>query len=443
MTTEYHASIELLENLAHLPFLPARQVGLRRASILLQELGNPHLRFRSVHVAGSSGKGSTTTMIASVLRQAGFRTGCFRSPHLETYTERINVDGVDISEADWSRLFDRVWPVVEAMANSTLPHYELGRPALFDVIFAMTALYFAEQGVEWAAVETGLGGRFDATNVLPSDVAVITTISLEHTRILGDTLAEIAAEKAAIIKPGCTAVSGAHEPEARDVIESRADETGVALIRVPEDVRVRIDHEDVDCIEITAEGPLPLSARLGLAGEFQAHNAAVAVAACHALIGRNVTITGSAVVDGLESARIPGRFEIIRRHPLVILDGAHHPDAAAALARSLEVLATRQRVVILFTALEDKDVESMARFLRPHADQVVITRAPGTSRAAEPRALAAQFGGPTQSVSIVEDPSTALEYTLGQAGDDDVVVVCGSMYLVGLARSHLASAVTR
>jgi len=218
----YTESIEALDALYHGPIMPATEVGLRRVQYLLRRLGDPQNTFRSIHVAGSSGKGSTTSMIGSILQAAGFRTGYFRSPHLYDYTERINVDGVDIPRAHWVRHLDRVWPIVQDMRDDALPDYDLGRPSFFEVMFVLMALHFDESGVEWAAVETGLGGRLDATNSLLPDVAVVTDISLEHTRVLGNTVAAIATEKAAIIKPRTNAVTAARDPEALAVIEARA-----------------------------------------------------------------------------------------------------------------------------------------------------------------------------------------------------------------------------
>ncbi len=187
----FDETIECLEGLYHQRIVASERAGLERARTLLSALDNPERAFRSVHVAGTSGKGSTTIMLASILRAAGFTTGCFSSPHLQSYRERIVVDGEPISEDDWVRIFSRVWPIVETMRGNSLPGYSVGRPALFEVLFAMMTYYFRERAVEWAAVEAGLGGRLDATNVLSSDVAIITNISVDHTAILWRTVESI------------------------------------------------------------------------------------------------------------------------------------------------------------------------------------------------------------------------------------------------------------
>jgi dihydrofolate synthase/folylpolyglutamate synthase len=436
----FHRAITDLEALARQPVLPARQVGLSRARRLLSELGDPHRSFRAVHVTGSSGKGSTTTMIGSILEASGFRTGYLRSPHLSSYTERITVADVRISETAWAESWERLQPLVEAMAANELPGYELGRPTFSEVIFAMATLYFGEQNVEWAALEAGLGGRYDATNVVESDVAVVTTVSLEHTHLLGDTLPAIAGEKAAIIKPGTSAVTGATEPDALRVIEERASTVHAPLLRVPTDVGYSIRTLGLDGTRMRLGwDDSSLEIELALIGEFQAMNAAVAAAAALALRCRAVPVELKAVARGLRSARIPGRLEIAGHSPLVILDGAHHPAAVAALRDALDPLLAGMHIVLLFTALADKDVAGMAGRLRGLAHSIVLTTAPGTPRALSPEALAPQFQGEARLL-LEDEPSAALKLAMQAAGPNGVLVVCGSLYLVGRIREILLRA---
>ena len=236
----FQETIDQLDLLHQQPVVPASVAGLRRIEFLLERLGNPHRSFHAVHITGSSGKGSTTAMVGSMLQVAGFRTGYFRSPHLFSYTERIAVDNLDIAPDAWVSYFDQLWPVVEDMRQGRLPACDLGRPSHGEVLFALMALHFQSSGVEWAAVEVGLGGRLDATNALSADVAVITNVSLEHTHILGDTTEAIAAEKAAIIKSGSTAVTAADDPGALMVIEERARQLRIPLIRVDHEVHVQV-----------------------------------------------------------------------------------------------------------------------------------------------------------------------------------------------------------
>lgn len=436
----YEDSIRQLEDLYHGPIMPAAQAGLRRIRYLLHRLGDPQTTFRSVHVAGSSGKGSTTSMIGSILQAAGFRTGYFRSPHLYEYTERIDIDGLDIDRDDWADHFERVWPIVEDMRAGTSPDYDLGRPSFFEVLFALMALHFAGSGVEWAAVETGMGGRLDATNSLDSDVAVVTNISLEHTHILGKTVAAIAAEKAAIIKFGAHAVTAARDPEALAVIEARAAEVGAPLLRVGTDIQVRIAREDLQGQDLRISGVASLDIHLPLPGTFQAWNAATALAATVALRERGVNIPDTAIRAGLSNVSVPCRLEIVSKAPLVIFDGAHHPAAIDELVTSLERVIPNQRVVVLFAAMADKDVRRMARRLAGIADTVVLTRAPGTERAKPPAELAEDFGGADIEVMVEDDVQRAWERSQAMANPDDVLLVTGSMYLVGFLRHALAAA---
>ncbi|GAC1519246.1 MAG: folylpolyglutamate synthase/dihydrofolate synthase family protein [Chloroflexota bacterium] len=436
----YHESIAFLEELVQRPHEPASVVGLERAARLLAEIGDPQTRFRSVHVAGSSGKGSTTTMIASVLQRANLRTGVFRSPHLRDYTERITVDGHDIARQDWIRCFQQVWPVVEDMQDNRLPGYRFGRPSLFEILFAMAALYCAERNVHWAAIETGMGGRLDATNTLQPDVAVVTNVSLEHTHILGDTVQEIAREKAAIIKEGAHSVTAA-DGEALDVIRARAQRVHSPLTEVPRDIAVRVTSPSLhgQTIQLaTNNGDVAFT--MPLAGGYQARNAATAYGAIRALRARGIDIPEAAVVQGFEHLLVPGRFEIISDQPLVLVDGAQNIAGCVELASSLSTLPAASRRVLLFATMKDKDIVRMALTLGPAVDEVVVTTVPGTDRGASPDSIAPSFGRVCPHVSVEPDVDRALHEILDRAAQDTMVIVAGSLYLVGFARDALMRA---
>jgi dihydrofolate synthase / folylpolyglutamate synthase len=437
----FEDSIRSLEDFYRQPLVPAARAGLRRAAVLLDRLGNPHRCFRSIHVTGSTGKGSTTSMIGSILEQAGFRTGYFRSPHLESYRERIAVNGADITSDEWVRLFSRVWPVVEAMHSCTLDDYQLGRPALFEVLFALMSLQFADKGVEWAAVEAGLGGRLDATNLLQSDVAVITNVSLEHTQVLGDTIGAIAAEKAAIIKPDGRAVTAAADPVALEVIETRASELGVPLLKIGQDIQVRVTRDSLVGQDLTfTYGDRPLDVQLHVAGAFQATNAATAFGACRALRYAGIEVGDDTVTRGLEAAVLPGRFEIVSHHPLIILDGAHNPAAARALRSAVEHLLPNLQKTVVFAAMADKDLVGIAKELGPVADRLILTRVPDAHRAASIEMLLGAFGPYTGRLSTQEAPEQALNRALNEMDASSALIVTGSMYLVGYARRLLMEA---
>lgn len=438
----FDQTIDRLHRLYHQPIIPAPQVGLERAAYLLGRLGDPHRTFRSTHVTGSCGKGSTTTMVGSVLQAGGFRTGYFRSPHLVSYRERIAVDGEDIDEESWLRCFGRVWPLVESMCDGTASGYTLGRPSHFEVLFAMMAVFFAERNVKWAAVEAGMGGRLDATNLLDSDVAVITNVSLEHTHILGETVGAIAREKAAIIKHGSHAVTASEDPIVLEIIEQRAADVGAPLLRVGRDIKVRVNSEQLKSQRITLETTNDfLTIRLPVGGRFQASNAATAFAAITALKDRGVQLSDREIVRGFEQVQIPGRFELVSRNPSVILDGAHNPAEAHALRTALEPSLAGRRLILLFAAMADKDVAGMARQLGPISDAVIMTTAPDSEKAAALQALARAFEPWASEIVMEEDWRQALNLARSRTQRDCVLLVTGSMYLVGRVRTELLVAV--
>ncbi|HEX6510039.1 MAG TPA: Mur ligase family protein [Chloroflexota bacterium] len=434
----FQETIDWLDSLYHRPFLPAAEVGLRRASFLLERFGSPQRSFRSVHVAGTTGKGSTTTMIGSILQATGARTGYFRSPHLHSYRERIAVDGVDIDESSWVRCLDRIMPVAESMEAGEYSQYDLGRPTLFEALFAAAALHFRDQGVEWAAVETGMGGRLDATNTLVSDVAVITNVSLEHTRVLGNTVEAIAGEKAAIIKPESECVTAARDPAALGVITERASMQSAHLRVVGKDVRWRVQRRghwgQALCLQ---EGARSLDVELGLAGDFQALNAATAFGTALALRDRRVRIDDAAIAAGLGSARVPGRFEIISDNPTVVLDGAHNPAGMHELCRSLDLFLPGRRIVLVVAAMSDKDINTMASEWKGSNGKVIVTRVPETDRAAPTTRIAAAFHPCSDDVRVIDDTRQALTAGLRLSEDGGVLVIAGSLYLVGWARQLL------
>jgi dihydrofolate synthase/folylpolyglutamate synthase len=438
-TMSYAESLAYLDGLYHKPILPAAQVGLRRITYLLECLGHPERSFRSVHVAGSNGKGSTNAMMASILQAAGFRTGRFSSPHLDTLAERIAVDGALISPLEWERHWRGLGPLVEAMTEGSLPEYALGRPAYFEVLFAMMALHFSASEVEWAAVETGLGGRFDATNTLASDVAVITNISLEHTQVLGRTVREIAGEKAAIIKAGSHAVTAVEDPDPLAIIEASAARAGAPLLRVPGDVEVQVRSRDLEGQTLTLGSPAPpLEITLTSPPEYQTRNAGAAYAATLALRERGVDISDHAIARGFSCVELPGRFEVASRAPLIVLDGAHNPAAARELRQAIDELLPERELVLLFAAMADKDIRAMARALGPSPLRVVVTTVPGADRSATLDSTLAAFAGQGHQVTPEPEPTAAFHLALRAATGDNALVVTGSMYLVGYVRTKLA-----
>ncbi|MFN8471828.1 MAG: folylpolyglutamate synthase/dihydrofolate synthase family protein [Anaerolineae bacterium] len=393
----------------------------------LAAMGNPHLRFKSVHIAGSKGKGSVSAMLASVLDTAGYRVGLFTSPHLHSYRERMQINRALPSEADIVELFEARRALFDAM--SELITFELTTLMAFD--------YFAREGVEIAVIEVGLGGRLDSTNVVLPEVSVIAALSLEHTAILGDTIEKIAFEKAGIIKPGVPAILAPNVPAATAVVAEIARERGAPLLRVGEDIPYRLGdaYPRGQSFEVRRwpSGPWQRET-IPLLGEHQAVNAACAIGAVDVLISRGIPVSDQALTRGLADVRWPARLEVLGETPLVVVDGAHTPDSAAYAVAALRRHLTFDRLILVFGALSDKDVGGMLDALLPASSAVVMTR----SR--YPRALAgddlaqmAEARGVTPA-AVTDDVPEGLAAALGIARPQDLVLVTGSLFVAAAAR---------
>lgn len=446
---DYVAAIRYIEDLAARPILPWQEAELRRARVLLAALGDPQRRFATIQVAGTAGKGSTTTMAAAILHGAGYTTGAFTSPHLQSYRERIAVDGLPVDRKTWVEATRRVAPVVERMeTNTLLQGYTLGRPAFLEVLWAMAALIFVDSAVRCAVVETGVGGRIDPTTVNAASVAVITNVSLDHMERLGRTVEAIATEKAGLIKPGQIVVSAA-EGDALAVIRAVCAERGATLWharRFGHDETIAQPESTVALISGPApDAPFTISTPLGrysdlrlrMEGAHQGLNAACAVAVVDALAAQErLHVPAEAVRVGLTAA-IPGRIELIEGSPQILLDGAKGPAAAAALARALDTIYAGRRIVLLLGMLSHKDIPTMVGALAPRAGAVVVTEPPWEARAGVAHAVAAQARARTAAVELIPEVSAAFARARALAGPDDLVVVAGSLILVGAVRELL------
>jgi dihydrofolate synthase/folylpolyglutamate synthase len=385
--------------------IKSAKLGLERIRAVLEALGNPERVYRVVHVAGTNGKGSTCAMIEAGLRAAGIRTGLFTSPHLIEPTERIQIDGIPVNEADFERAFNVVHDVAERLDLDCHPTY-------FETVTAMAFWLFGEKKVETAVIEVGLGGRLDSTNVVQPVLTVITPIDFDHEAYLGHTIEAIAGEKAGILKPGVPAVFARQRPEAARVLEARAAELHVAVTHA-EDFEIRDLHID-------ARGSRFSCIVCPLAGEHQVDNAVTAALALRAL---------GVSPDGIKDARWPGRIEHVSPNPDIILDGAHNPAGARALARYLDRFYGGRRIWLVYGAMRDKAIDEVAGILFPIAAELVLT-APDSARALRPKALA-EFAGRGHIEPNVE---AAVGYARTRAGDDDVIVITGSLFVVGEAR---------
>ncbi len=435
---EYAAAAAYLESLAHLersgaPAIAAAHFDLRRVEALLARLGDPHRRPFVIHIAGTKGKGSTAAMIASALQAGGYSVGLYTSPHLHTVRERFQVNSVPISQEAFAELATELRPHIETI-NAEAAY---GRLTTFEAWTALAFRHFARAGVDVAVLETGLGGRLDATNVAPAKVCVITSISLDHTQVLGDTLAAIAAEKAGIIKPGATVVTAPQDAEAMAVIDEAARSRGARrLIHVGRDVAWERLGGDLEGQTYAVHGRLgTYRLSLPLLGRHQGENLAVAVAALEAAGEAGVPLPEGALAAGLGAVQWPGRLEVLRRRPLLVVDGAHNPYSIETLAAALADLP-HERAHLVFGVSPDKDIPGMIAALGGAFASVTVTAAQGP-RAAASDDLVALFAEAGLGAAAAPSVEQALLRALGLAAPDDLVCVTGSLFLVAEARAWL------
>ncbi|MFN3649577.1 MAG: bifunctional folylpolyglutamate synthase/dihydrofolate synthase [Armatimonadota bacterium] len=433
----YSEAVAYLDSLAQFGW----KLDLARIERLCELAGHPERRFPSILVGGSAGKGSTCALLSAILRAAGLRVGTAPKPHLHTHRERVQIDGELIPAERFAELMARIRPLAEQVTR------EEGSPTVFEVMTLLSFLQFAEERVDVAVVEVGLGGRFDATNVLTPEVAVITTIGLDHTDRLGDTVEQIAFEKAGIIKPAGRVVTGA-VGGALEVIETAARERGAEIRRLGHEVRlenVRASAAGTQFDLLAPEGEL-CDLLTQLAGEHQAHNAALAVAAALWLRPRWPVLTDGAIRRGLRDAAIPGRLQVVRAEPLVLVDGAHSPDRADALARALRQLylpGRAGRVTLVIGCSQGHAPAEVVSRLAPLADRILATRSrhPAAISAADVAEAVrnAPPGARARVIEAVEPVSAAVERALADAGPGDTIVVTGSLFAAGEALETLGA----
>ncbi|MBN1978069.1 MAG: bifunctional folylpolyglutamate synthase/dihydrofolate synthase [Anaerolineae bacterium] len=407
--------------------------GLSRVKKLVAHLGDPHTRFPSVHIAGTRGKGSTAAVCEACLRAAGYRTGFYISPHLHTFCERIQVNREEISREDVVALVEEIRPFVERVPGVTT----------FEAITAMGFLYLARAGVDVAVVEVGLGGRLDATNVLTPEVSIITSLSLEHTYLLGDTLDKIAYEKAGIVKPDVPAVTAPQQDEARIVLETVCRERGAPLTRIGRDWKYEAGPADLDGQAFSIRRLAGDGAKLDgeywtpLLGRHQLENAACAIAAIDILGQRGFNVSAEAVREGLRTVDWPGRMEILSREPLAVIDCAHNPYAARVLRKALNEWFPDKRWVLVYGASADKDISGVLTTLLPISDYVIVTRS-DHPRAAAPAELADIVASAGGGAEISTNPTKALQRALEVMNPGDGLLVTGSIFLAADVREEWA-----
>jgi dihydrofolate synthase/folylpolyglutamate synthase len=411
----------------------AAKFNLENITVLMERLGRPERAYPSVHIAGTNGKGSTAAFLEAILRDAGFRTGLNTSPHLERINERIRISGEEISDQLFAEIFTRIQAAIEELlAEGKLKAH----PTYFECVTALAFEAFARERVEFAVVEVGLGGRLDATNILTPVVSVITRIDFDHENFLGHSVQEIAGEKAGILKTAVPAVFAPQQAEAGEILRGKAEELHCPVVETEKAFRVVRKGMEDGCIraeieEVTTGKRMELAPRLR--GQFQLQNALNAAAAARQLQERKYRISDENMVRGIATAQWPGRIERLQTQPDVYLDGAHNPGAARELARFMEENFAGRKVYLIYAAMRDKAVDEVTGLLFPHAEEVIFTEA-RTPRAISAAQLKEIAGHHAARYSVIPDAEKAVEAALAKAAPGDVIVITGSLYLVGQIR---------
>ncbi len=405
---------------------------LSRMLRILAGLGNPHKKLKTVHVAGTKGKGSTCHMVASMLQNSGYRTGLYTSPHIVDLRERIAVDGKLVTEHEFTKLIARIAPVVNRLRRD--------EPTFFEILTAAAFLHFVQQKVDIAVIETGLGGRLDSTNVIKPEACGIVSISYDHIAQLGNTLEKIAEEKAGIFKPGVPVISAPQVPAVKRVLRKAAERVGCPLRFIGEDIEFSIRFESS-----RASGPhtrvclaTPTTRfdhlRVPLLGEHQAYNCGVALGIVDALRQSGFEVPEQGAIDGLAKVQVQGRMELIRDMPRTIVDAAHNASSVAALMRAIGQNITYDSMVVIFGCSADKDIDGMLAQLQLGADKVIFTTS-STPRSVDPHELHARFMEKSQKMAQVGDTlEDAYAIACKSVTREDLICITGSIYLVGLAK---------
>ncbi|GAB6179987.1 folylpolyglutamate synthase/dihydrofolate synthase family protein [Desulfotomaculum defluvii] len=428
----YDEAIDYLKNLTKFGI----NLGLARIEELLRRIGNPHHRLNIIHVGGTNGKGSTTAMIANILKTAGYKTGMFSSPHLHHYNERFMINNQPIPKEKLVALIESIKPYLSNMVQEGYEH-----PTEFEVSTALALLYFANEETDFVVMEVGLGGAIDSTNVVVPKVSVITNVAMDHMDYLGDSLAEIARVKAGIIKQGIPIVTAATD-EPLGIIRQEALACNSKLIQVGKEVTWTQPEGKPNLAfqEFFIEGQQnKIHVELPLLGRHQQINAATAVAAVEVLCsGSGQTIPRVAITEGLRTVKWPGRLEVVRSKPTILLDGAHNHAGAIALKGALQNYFPDQKIIFVLGMLADKERSKVVAELAPLAKAVVVTRS-NNPRAGDWTKLAEYVRVYLDQVMVIEDVEEAILKALDQVRENEILCITGSLYMVAEARSFIMS----
>ncbi len=403
-------------------------LGLERMIALLGYIGNPEKSLKFIHIAGTNGKGSTLNYMASVLQEAGYDVGLFTSPYVNKSTEQIKINDLEMTEKDFVNIVQRLKPVIDKMEQSVL-----GRPTEFEIFVAMAIVYFAEKKPNIVLFETGLGGRLDATNVITPIVSMITNIGYDHMNFLGDTLVEIACEKAGIIKRGVPTVSGCKQPDVQLVIRQTATRQHVLLTQLGTDFALEKVGESYTFYSNQVSIP---GITLSMLGNHQVKNAALALEAIQLLIKRHhFQISEAQMRRGLQKTKVTNRIEVVESSPTLIFDGGHNPDGTQALVDALQMHYEGKRIYVLFCAMKDKKIVEMINGLKQIASKIILTTFP-FERAMEPNEVMVNFIH-DETIFVDENWEDAFTHYYNRLKKDDVLVVTGSLYFLNEVRQKL------
>ncbi|NIK11234.1 bifunctional folylpolyglutamate synthase/dihydrofolate synthase [Alkalibacillus almallahensis] len=399
--------------------------GLTRINMILNELGNPQHQIKTIHVAGTNGKGSTTSFLSHILREDGYDVGTFTSPYIETFNERISLNHQPISDSDLVDLVERIKPLCEQIATT-----EVGHPTEFEIITAMAYLYFKEQAVDYAVIEVGLGGRLDSTNVINPILSIITSIGYDHIDILGNNLADIAYEKAGIIKSNTPIITGVSQHEAIQVIDQKAQTNHADVLKLGHDfhAEAKITEHLVDVFDFANNSISLKDLKIQLLGSHQINNASVAIEAYLQLLEvENRLLDPDIIRSGLKKTQWPGRFEVVRHNPDVILDGAHNVEAIQSLIDTINQKYDKNNVYILCSFLKTKPVDQIMSLFSEHFPQIYITTFDFKNNYEYYELNEKYENG---NIIIKEDWKTAYDQLINQMKPSDALVITGSLYFV-------------
>lgn len=407
--------------------------GLERIQALCDKLGNPEQELSVIHVAGTNGKGSAVAMLSSILQTAGYCVGTYTSPHLDRYNERFTINGKEISDDDFAKEITLIKEICMELAAEGQ-----AVPTLFEIVTGAAFHYFSEQKVDILILEVGLGGKYDATNIVPSPLlSLIMSISIDHTDFLGDSIEKIASEKAGIIKKNCPVVLYSQDKIVYNIMWTTAQELKASFY-CPESAEVHISSQTLEGTVFSVKTDLLSmnNVELPLLGSYQVCNAVTVLEACAVLRERGLALSEEAIRAGLKHARWAGRMEICGKEPLVLLDGAHNADGILQLANSIQTYFNKNRVTLILGVLGDKEYTKMAELILPHADTVILTE-PHSERKLDVFSLARSISEYNGTIYTEKEIESAFEKALSITPADGIILCCGSLYMIGAMRTYI------